>query len=372
MSQSTLLAHVVAKFSPRQWENVASESLRYLLQRPGAAGVMADLLSPVTFSGEVSTWEGQVYGDDAGIPDLVGADRHRRPVLIVEAKFQALLTEHQPETYLVRQGLAFDGDVDAHLMVFLVPERRRQLLVAEVARRLDSRRQDVGGHRLLTDQEGRRVVVASWGQLLRRLKEAFEDAGDEQALQDLGQLGGLCARAETESMMPLAAEDVSSEHGLRYWQFCDVLEAVVRQLESEGTVSRKRLTQTALKGVWGLYFRAGQQEMALAVLAWSWAYKASTPWWVRISDPTGRVLELLEPLRADPGVLHLVREDGSVKLGLTPVLGVEQEILVAALAGTVRACSALLSGEAEAAGEGHADLGDAAIGREDRDPEQPQ
>jgi hypothetical protein len=39
MTSETLLAHAVSRFAPRQWENIATESLRYLLGRPAGLAV---------------------------------------------------------------------------------------------------------------------------------------------------------------------------------------------------------------------------------------------------------------------------------------------------------------------------------------------
>ena len=44
MSRDTLLAHIVGNFVPRQWENIASESLRFLLEREGGRRAVNDLI----------------------------------------------------------------------------------------------------------------------------------------------------------------------------------------------------------------------------------------------------------------------------------------------------------------------------------------
>ncbi len=49
MSRS-LLAHVVSRFAPRQWENVATESLLYLLGKQAAEQAVASLVAPAGFT----------------------------------------------------------------------------------------------------------------------------------------------------------------------------------------------------------------------------------------------------------------------------------------------------------------------------------
>ena len=81
-----LLAHVVTKFVPRQWENIASESLLYLLPKAGGNLALNHLLAPVGFRLEGETWRPQDgSGEDSSIPDLV-AKVHDRPKLIIETK----------------------------------------------------------------------------------------------------------------------------------------------------------------------------------------------------------------------------------------------------------------------------------------------
>jgi hypothetical protein len=98
----SLLAQVVSRFIPRQWENVATESLRYLLSA-GAGAAPARVLAPFLALPSQLTWRAQVSStEDPSIPDLVGEDEQGRPGVIIEGKFWAALTENQPATYLKR------------------------------------------------------------------------------------------------------------------------------------------------------------------------------------------------------------------------------------------------------------------------------
>ena len=94
MTQPTLLAHVVAQFASRRWEDVATEVLHYLLGRPATASVFSDLLRPVRPGLPTAlAWHTQALDpDDPSRPDLVGNDRQGRHMIVVESKYWAALT----------------------------------------------------------------------------------------------------------------------------------------------------------------------------------------------------------------------------------------------------------------------------------------
>ncbi len=349
MTSRSLLAHVVSRFAPRQWENVATESVRYLLARPGAAPAMASLLAPLGFNPGTLTWRGQaVSAEDSSIPDLVGDDAQRRHVLIVEGKFWAELTANQPLGYLQRQALQFPDDPGSHLLLFLVPERREQLIAAELELRLGVPRVRVGPYQLM-DRDGRRVAVITWAQVLAHLKTALEAAGDHDGLEDLAQLRGLCDRADAEAMLPISPEEIGSDRGHRVYEFCDVVDRVTDFLIADGTVDTKNLKATAAKGWYGRYLRSESGHIFLiGVLLWSWGHRYPTPFWVRFWTPSSAVVEAVATLEGDPRLPYLVTEDNLALIALRAPLAVEADVVVAELAAAVQAvCGVLPPGMTE-------------------------
>ena len=332
MTARTLLAHVVSKFTPRQWENVATESLRYLLTRPGGATAVEELLSPLGFQPGPLTWHGQVTSaDDSAIPDLVGNDPTGRHVLVMEGKFWAALTANQPEAYLLRQVEQFPDTPDAHLLLFLVPERRRPLITAELESRLGVKSRPVGRFALLEPDQGS-VAVVTWEHMLGHLKSALEADHDVQALEDLNQLWGLCDRADAVAMLPLADEEVASYRGQRHYEFCDVVDRVVDQLVPE-TLSTKKLKAVGGKDYYGRWVRAGSgHEMQIAVLSLSWAYRYPTPWWIRFWRPAADLEKAVRTLTDDLR-FPLIEVDGDwLRVAMRPPLGRERDAVVAELA----------------------------------------
>lgn len=125
MERRDLLAHVVTKFAPRQWENVASESLLYLFKRDLGSAAINTLLSSTAVRLGPVRWHSQASGAaDDGIPDLVADDSQRRHVIIIESKFWAGLTPNQPLGYLRRQALQVGDSPDPRLHLFIAPARR--------------------------------------------------------------------------------------------------------------------------------------------------------------------------------------------------------------------------------------------------------
>src|SRR5438445_10840946 len=104
MSGVTLFGYL-APLLATQPEILATEALAYVLQHSSTARttlighcrqfVTVDLPGDLQF-------RTQSYADDQAIPDLLGVDETGSELLLVESKFWAGLTNHQPVTYLKR------------------------------------------------------------------------------------------------------------------------------------------------------------------------------------------------------------------------------------------------------------------------------
>lgn len=120
LNQCSILAHV-APGSTSQVENLATESLLYLLRRyAGAREAFVDLVSTLGYVGPRELrFDTQVHMEYGSIPDLVGATAAGANVLLVESKFWAPLTSNHPTGYLER--LPEDGE---GMVLFVAPEKR--------------------------------------------------------------------------------------------------------------------------------------------------------------------------------------------------------------------------------------------------------
>ena len=231
---SELLGHLTARFATHP-ENLATEALTYVLRRSRPARValmrmVASLTSSVLatpaavseddaaidFSSQASTEEG-------GIPDLVGRAADGTEKVLLEAKFWAGLTEHQPVTYL--QRLSAGG-----CLLFVVPTVRADFVWHEVTRRAEvtaNAAHSAGGGKAVAT--GRAVLaLVTWTTLLAVLSDALRD--DAGTLQDVGQLKGLCERMSGAGFLPLAADELTSGFWRRFGQMGRIVESVRDEL----------------------------------------------------------------------------------------------------------------------------------------------
>src|SRR4051794_21423185 len=118
MSDETLLTYLVARLGSGP-ENVATETLAFILRTPAAATGMGQHIQRFcTDLASIATYQTQDWSaDDEAVPDVVGRTVSGSTPLVVEAKFGAALTPNQPVTYL-RRLLALD---EPTLLLFLVP-----------------------------------------------------------------------------------------------------------------------------------------------------------------------------------------------------------------------------------------------------------
>lgn len=364
MTSPTLLAHVVAQFAPRQWENVATEALSFLLQRPNADTAVATLLTPLGLAlPDGLRWRTQAASaEDSSIPDLVGDDGRGRHVVVVEAKFWAGLTGNQPLGYLERQDSQFTGDPTVSpILLFLVPDRRVDLITAELERRLGLPRDTAGTTPVFVRDGKVRVAVVSWARMLSALEVELRAAGDEAGVRDLDQLRGLCDRADREAMLPLSPEEIGADRGRRYYEFCSVVDRVTDRLVGEGLLHTRRMQSSAGKGWYGRWVATelGNRQLRIQVSARHWARVYPTPFWVRVESQTEDEELGLRSL-VDQGVIqHLDVNSRRAYAGIAAPVGVESEVIVESVAQAVRRlCAAMASDAGGAADEPPTDLDD--------------
>jgi hypothetical protein len=336
-----LLAHLVTRFAPQQWENVASESLRFLLIHDGGRKAVNDLLAPLGFSIHGESWRSQASSaDDSSIPDLV-AEVGGRQKLIIEAKFWASLTENQPLGYLDRQARQFGADED-RLLVFLAPTRRRHLLTAELEQRMGVRHRDIGSLAVVESDRGRLAVV-DWADMLGHLRAAFTALTDGEALGNLAQLEGLCERADQEAMLPITAEDLDPRRPQRQMEFQRIVRRIFDILVADGGFSLKGVRETSSFEGSGKYVMSPSGKgLFIWVSLTNWGYRWPTPWWIRLSDPSHELSAWAEAVRSDPDVCCVERDGSKLHVGLRAPLGVEEHKVAAELVQVIlRICEPL-------------------------------
>lgn len=261
-------------------EPAATKCLAYLLQRePSLHAATIAWLSAATDCdlSQVRDFHEERVHDGGGRPDIVGTDVLDRPVLVVEAKFGAELSEGQVAGYLVDQRSRL-GDASG-AMVVLVPEAR-----------FDSSRLIVERAKATVGLEDFRTAVVGWDEWLRVWEQATSSAeGENETTQsDLVQLRGLLKAMGGLVGTRYAPDDTAS---WRAWQ--EELSVLVREftlevIEHQGHKAQGLPVQTREAGFSPARYvsvpRAGLPTIYLLVgLAHQRADNGYTPIWARLS-----------------------------------------------------------------------------------------
>ena len=290
-----LLAYLADRFVPQR-ENLATEALLFILERSEVArdslerllvSLGCQLPSPLTY-------RSQVTGPHGETPDLVGIAPTGRESVLVEAKFWAGLTDHQPVTYLARLET-----VGGSTLVFLAPERRLELLWLELTRRIEASGRDMGSRRsplpgaVLAPVGEVQLAVISWGCLLGSISEALSGARERELLESLGQLQALCDREDHLAFLPLEGHELTSSLPRRLLQFGELINETVARLAESGLASTRGLRAAAGNGWYGRYLLLSGAGCLLQVNAENWAGLEMTPIWLRVTDRNWQVSEAL-------------------------------------------------------------------------------
>ncbi len=344
MQQSqTLFGHLAAKFVTQQ-ENLATESLHYILSRSAVAKQaflrFLQVQADVEFATDLSL-RTQASGADAAIPDLVGTDSAGREVLIVEAKFWAGLTPNQPVTYLRRLP-----DQTPAVLLFIAPAMRFATLWNELLRRsreqgLPLAQQDkVATEFLARHVKGQHVLaLASWRIVLSIIVRALEVEGQTDAASDVRQLAGFCDRMDSDAFLPLHSEELTSTVGARVRQYCALVDDVVDHLASAGVGSTQGLRAAAGAGWYARRIRIGRVLGSVNVDASKWGKYRATPLWLSLYTdnwgvPQAARQRLAKLEMEDPPRLLLV--ENQLTIPLTLPVDVERNQVVESLLRQVR------------------------------------
>ena len=199
MDRYSLLAHVAPGLTI-QFENLATESLLYLLRRYGTAhDAFVEVVSTTGYDPlRDLAFSTQVHMQHGSIPDLVGATADGTGVLLVESKFWAPLTPNQPAGYLDRLPADREG-----MVLFIAPEKRCvhlwKQLVARCLRagfELAEEAWEPPNWLAARTSKTRRLAYVSWSFLLEHLERRLEEAEEDRGAHEVWQLKGLCRRLE--------------------------------------------------------------------------------------------------------------------------------------------------------------------------------
>jgi hypothetical protein len=209
-----------------------------------------ELKAPVPV-GDFVTQDG---GEDSRTPDIVGRDSVGTKRIVVEAKFWAGLTNHQPVSYV--KALS-DGTV----LAFLVPKARVELVWNELVNRckraaLAITEVDPSScsfpHAATVDARVT-LILLTWEALLGTIQDALRAANETDRLEDVRQLAGLCARMDSDAFLPLTSQELTGAIWKRVVQLSGMIPAIIARLQADGVVKKScewLCTQRAFRQSW--------------------------------------------------------------------------------------------------------------------------
>jgi hypothetical protein len=337
---STLMGHLITRFSKHP-ENLAVEALSYILEKsPPASQALLRLLRDTGIAlAPDMRFRAQATGEDDARPDIEGRDDDTGAMVVLEAKFWAGLTEHQPITYIRRLPASVPS-----ILAFIVPARRFASIWPELVARCQEAACGVGMREELAAEfwhaalpSGHKLALISWRMILVEILRALDQAHDREGAMDAAQLLGLCDRMDSDAFLPLNAAELSAQDTpRRHLQFAELANDIALATLESGICTNVnarggKLTAAQGLGYAGRYLNLQRATVFMGYDCPRWAKHGRTPLWVRYdrSDAPGQktARQALEPLRLqDPP--RLIEDDGDPWVPLILPAGQEKPQVV--------------------------------------------
>ena len=286
MENESIFGHLALRFGTSP-ENLATEGLRYILERSDTANkAFAQFLRQIEPSlPETISFQTQSKGEEGETPDLIGLDAEGREVILGEAKFWAGLTDNQPVSYIRRLEKN-----KGKLLLFIAPGTRFETLWPELLRLC--KKAKLEHEEGLMEKNMRSVAfgnqvkmgMTSWRVILNTLQTAAEANNEQATASDLAQLRGLCDRMDASAFLPLRQEELACEHGKRISHYIDVVNDTIGKLAADGTISLEGVRATTRADGWGRYFKHKNFGCILMFNFKLWGEKYPTPIWISITN----------------------------------------------------------------------------------------
>ena len=300
MTDSDTLLNYVAQRNTTGLEDAATNALSFILSRSASAmGTLSNFLGddcgPLPIA-TVSPWETDALG---AVPDLACFDGDGTAVALIESKFWAGLTAHQPVTYWQRLP-----DDRPAVLLFLAPDYR--IAQGSLWDDLVGRLRDTG-HELAPAErkEGtvtavaqvgqRRLMLTSWELLLGRMAKKAKEDGDAQACFEIAELKGLAANV-------IVGDRPTRDENLK-----QLIAEAVKRVEQLGWANTDRLTTGEGQGYYARYLRLAGASAGLRIdyevvkrmpdkRIWLWFYGGPAD-----GVDTGTIRRILDS-EAEPGL----------------------------------------------------------------------
>jgi len=281
----SILAHIVLGGS-QQNEPAATQALAYILNAgPDIVRAFVGILRDANVEFEPGRVEAESAHEEAQ-PDLTIRDSNGYVRAFVENKFWAGLTEAQPVSYLEKLP-----ENPPSALLFVVPQQR----VSTVWNELRARCSEAGLD--WVEADGRRaapwarigcktIMIASWNRILERLLDAADSGERDDVRRDILQLRGLTSQIDSESFLPLRADEVNDqETARRMIGYNDLIEEIATKLRENGIADTSRLNPAHTYHATGRYLRVyGKIGLWFGIELEVWRDAGMTPLWWRIEN----------------------------------------------------------------------------------------
>jgi len=321
----TVFSYIVSNRLSQEYENVATESLAFILQySESSRNGMMKLLRGVTPDMpdlHFRTQQTEQVTKGSIRPDMLGY-HERETRVFIENKFEAGLTDNQPRFYLEQLAKCTQPTV----LLVVVPEVREETMWGELNRRLSAT--GISATNLSTPsgsiihsikiEQGPILALTSWNRLLSALDDEVVD--DPSARSDLIQLRALCDAADRDAFIPISSSGISDQRMPAFiLQLSSIVQASIDKAANEGILD---LTGTQPQANYERVGRYTYVSSGKEVGFWFgihfrlWKTYGRTPLWIVFSkEPWCRVREvwpLVEPKAENRGVFTKFVDDNFI------------------------------------------------------------
>jgi len=287
----------------RKAEDVATDVLAYLMERPEIQGTLCKLLAEAGypylnpgFSVEIRT-SGE-SGRTGGIPDIwlsYGQGEHKAIKAVIEDKFGAGLTKNQPCGYLDKVGTG-------GIVLFVAPAWRQKGIWEEVQGRCKKSGAPIvalktNSSKRIGKTGSKYIAVISWNTLLRALSSSCSTGLEENSRISevelfVDQLRRLCDVEDTSKFEKLSGIVSERDVAFTVYSSMKLLHQIVETADADGlfTPDKPQYWQgkndgSCGPGYFGYYGALGTKFRAwIGFDARLWSERGESPIWIEFDD----------------------------------------------------------------------------------------
>ena len=336
MTDEHVLSYLARRFAPSE-ENIATEALTWVLRRSAAAreAVIRLACAGATDLPVDLDFSGQVGEPETGRPDVVGADDQHRERLLIEAKFAAALTEHQPAGYLRRLPPGETG-----VLLVVAPQVRLASLWSELLAALPGDTPAPAPSSALPSEvpalqaaPGHWLVLTSWRRLVHAVLDAVRLAEEHRLVRDVEQLLSLTEAMDARAFVPVRPGDLNQQIGRQVHQLNGLVTATYERLLAQEVIEDPRRRSSSVFGYngWRVVSSASGKLLWFGFWPWAWAEHGVSPLWAQVyvseAWPRHRLQRALAAYGqpGQPGLFE-VEDSFAVPLSLPALAGKQETV----------------------------------------------